>query len=224
MSSPLTIPGYGRVDHRQIIKEDLIALWEEVTKHTGVAEYIRTRHPFLDAEASDRFFEVKTPRATYKSARIVLAIGRRGIPRKLGIPGEDEGSNVSYSLLEPERYSNDRLVVVGGGDSAIEAALSLAEQPGNTVRLSYRKERFSRLKPDNQERIERAISSGNVEFLPATNLAEIRPQSVLLREETGSSSELPNDYVFIFAGGTMPTTLLTKLGIEIDRKFAEKPY
>ncbi|HEY5564131.1 MAG TPA: NAD(P)-binding domain-containing protein, partial [Rhodothermia bacterium] len=123
-----------------------------------------------------------------------------------------------------ERYSGDTLLVIGGGDSAVEAALALAEQPGNTIRLSYRKERFSRLKPANQARIERAIHDGRVAFLPSTNLIAIEPTRVTLADSTGSTHELKNDFVFVFAGGSMPAAILEKLGVEIDRRFAEALY
>ncbi len=224
MSSPLVVPGYGRVNHRQIVKEDLVSLWEDIMKVTGVSDHIQTKESFEAADSQGDFFEVRTSTGTYRTARIVLAIGRRGIPRKLGVPGENDGANVSYSLLEPERFQGDRIVVVGGGDSAIEAALSLAEQPENTVRLSYRKDRFSRLKPDNQSRIERAVNQGDILFLPSTNLTGIEPTRVTYSDASGSTHEIENDYVFVFAGGTMPTAMLEKLGIEIDRRFAETLY
>ncbi|MGA7304087.1 MAG: NAD(P)-binding domain-containing protein, partial [Rhodothermales bacterium] len=187
MSSPLVVPGYGKVNHRQIVKEDLVSLWEDIMKVTGVSDHIQTKESFEAADSQGDFFEVRTSTGTYRTARIVLAIGRRGIPRKLGIPGENDGANVSYSLLEPERFQGDRIVVVGGGDSAIEAALSLAEQPENTVRLSYRKDRFSRLKPDNQSRIERAVNQGDILFLPSTNLTGIEPTRVTYSDASGST-------------------------------------
>lgn len=224
MSSPLNIPGYGKVSHRQIVKEELVSLWTEVIETTGVSQQIHTREAFEGTTTADGLFEITTSAGTYRTARIVLAIGRRGVPRKLGIPGEDGGSNVSYSLLEPERYAGDRVMVVGGGDSAVEAALALAEQPGTTVRLSYRKDRFTRLKPDNQARIERAINRHEVSFLPATNLTAIEPTGVSYSGASGSVQTIDNDYVFIFAGGTMPTVMLEKLGIEIDRRFGETIY
>jgi len=125
MSSPLEIPGFGRVSHREILKEDLVLLWDEVMQATGVREHIRTGETFLEADAGKGQFEVRTSSGSFRTARVILAIGRRGMPRKLGVPGED-GGNVSYSLLEPERYSGDNILVIGGGDSAVEAALALA--------------------------------------------------------------------------------------------------
>jgi thioredoxin reductase/NAD-dependent dihydropyrimidine dehydrogenase PreA subunit len=220
MTHPLQVPGYGKLSHRHIQKEDLIETWEKIIDKTGVDEHIRTGELFERATAIDGGFEIQTSKDTYRTKRIVLAIGRRGTPRKLGIPGE-ESSHVAYALLEPEQFQENRVMVVGGGDSAVEAALALAEQPGTTVRLSYRKDKFSRLKPLNQERIERAIMDGPVEFLPATNLTAITPDTITYRDAAGDEHTLPNDYVFIFAGGILPTTMLEDLGIEIDTKFGE---
>lgn len=221
MTSPLKVPGYGKMDFRHVMKEDLMATWGHIIEQTGVAEHIRTEEPFVSASPTeDGCFEVTTERGTYKTKRIVLAIGRRGTPRTLGIPGED-GANVAYSLLEPEQYQHNRITVVGGGDSAIEAALALAEQTGNSVRLSYRKDRFSRLKPLNQERIERAIMNGQIAFLRSTHLTAITPSSITYTEAEGTEQTIPNDYVFIFVGGVLPTAMLKDLGIRIDTKFGE---
>jgi len=220
MTFPLKVPGYGKLSFRQISKEDLIETWEDIIDTTGVGEHIRTNELFQGATAIDGGFEVATSKDTYRAKRIVLAIGRRGMPRKLEIPGE-ESSHVAYSLLEPEQFQGHCIVVVGGGDSAIEAALALAEQPGTTVRLSYRKDKFSRLKPLNQERIEQAIMDGPVEFLPSTNLTAITPDTITYRDAAGDEHTLPNDYVFIFAGGILPTAMLKELNIQIDTKFGE---
>lgn len=111
--------------------------------------------------------------------------------------------------------------MVGGGDAAVEAALALAEQPGNEVRLSYRRAKFVRLKPANLKRIEEAIMSGRIQFLPGTHLVEIRRDAVIYKDAQGQLHTLPNDYVFILIGGTLPTDMLKKLGIAIDTKFGE---
>lgn len=142
------------------------------------------------------------------------------MPRKLGIPGEDQ-PHVAYSLLEPERYARDRITVVGGGDSAVEAACALAEQSGTEVRLSYRRANITRPKPQNIERIETAIAEGAVEFLPETNLTEIREESVVYRDAEDETHILPTDAVFIFIGGVLPTDMIENLGVQIDTKFGE---
>ncbi len=215
MTQPLTVPGFGVIKRREILKEELIALWEDIIARSGLevqtGETVTAITP-----TEDRCFLVSSDKGTYKTRRVVLAIGRRGVPRKLGIPGEDL-PKVAYALREPEAYQNDRIVVVGGGDSAVEAALALADQPGNEVTVSYRRDRFSRIKPGNLERIEAAIAEERVRVLWKTNLREIQPDRV--RYENGGLHELPNDYVFIFAGGVLPTGFLRTCGIEIETKF-----
>jgi thioredoxin reductase len=160
---------------------------------------------------------VTTSAGEIETRRIVLAIGRRGIPRKLGVPGE-ELPKVAYSLREPESFVGDRIVVVGGGDSAVEAALALTEQPGNEVRISYRGEGFRRVKPKNHERVEAALAAGSLEILWNTNLVRIDRDSFTYRNGGGEIT-LANDYAFIFAGGELPTKFLRDCGVEIDTKF-----
>ena len=152
-----------------------------------------------------------------KAKNVLLAIGRRGSPRKLGIPGE-QLEKVAYRLLEPENISNKKVVVVGGGDSAIEAALSLIDE--NEVTLSYRSEAFSRLKPQNRVNLEDAIKRNKLNVRLKSNLTSIQDRSVFLQEEHSAEPvELPNDLVYIFAGGELPTQFLQKAGVQITKRF-----
>jgi len=223
LTRPVTVPGYGKLNFREVSKEQLIDTWEEIVASAGLlvstgetVTAVRSRGPG-GSGASGSGFVVTTSARQIETARIVLAIGRRGIPRKLGVPGE-ELPKVAYSLREPESYVGDRIVVVGGGDSAVEAALALTEQPGNEVRISYRGEGFRRVKPKNQERVEAARTSGRLEILWNTNLVRIEPEAVVYRNGGGDVT-LPNDYAFIFAGGELPTKFLRECGVEIDTKF-----
>ena len=221
MTFPLEVPGYGKLNFKQIVKEDLIALWEDIITKAGIGPFLKTREAMLGIERGrDHTFDVKTDKGAYRARHIVLAIGRRGVPRKLDIPGE-HSSHVAYSLIEPEHYQGNKVVVVGGGDSAVEAALALADQPGNKVRLSYRKDSFSRIKAGNRAKIEAAIESGAVDFLPNTNLTKIYPDAVEYRNGTDMVHRIPNEYVFVMIGGTLPTGMLKELGIAIDTKFGE---
>jgi len=167
---------------------------------------------------ADGCFTVTSAKGTFRARRVVLAIGRRGVPRKLNVPGEDL-PKVIYSLREPEAYQRDRVLVVGGGDSAIEAALALSDQPGNEVTISYRGDRFNRLKPGNLSRIEEAIQRNRVRVLWNTNVVGIEPKSVTLRN--GTAESMPNDLVAIFAGGELPLKFLENCGVKIDKKFGE---
>jgi len=219
MTETVNVPGYGRIGAKEIRKEELITVWDDVVSRTGLT--VRTRETVQAIErGDDGVFEVRTDRGAHRARRVILAIGRRGVPRKLGVPGENS-PRVAYSLREPEAYRDDQILVVGGGDSAIEAALSLSEQPGNAVRISYRRSTFSRIKPKNRERVETAIGSRTIEVLWETSPSEIREDRVLLRRETEEVVAVPSSQVFVFIGGELPTKFLRDCGIEIETKFGE---
>ncbi|MEZ4699293.1 MAG: NAD(P)-binding domain-containing protein [Rhodothermales bacterium] len=221
MTFPLDVPGYGKLDFKSIIKEDLIGLWSEIVEKTGVREHIATGVTLENVHKTPQgWFEVKTSGETYLAQRVILAIGRRGVPRKLDVPGEDS-PRVAYSLLDPDHFQQNKVLVVGGGDSAIEAACALAQQPGNTVHLSYRRDSFSRIKPDNASRIEEAIARRQVHFLPESQVTKIETGAVFVKDSAGHEQRLANDYLFIMIGGTLPTGMLKDLGIKIDTKFGQ---
>lgn len=221
MTAPITIPGYKKLTHKEISKEELIDIWEDVVDKLSLDDDIKTGVIVNDVSRNnDRTFTVKTAHGSFKTMRVVLAIGRRGIPRKLKIPGEDL-PNVTYSLREPDQFENDRITVVGGGDSAIEAALALSERPGNKVRISYRRNAFNRIKPGNRERVQAAEEAGQVEVLWSTNIVKNERDKVTIKHDDGSETSFPNDYLFIFAGGELPTPFLKQMGIEINTKFGE---
>lgn len=216
MTAPLTVPGYGKLTFRELPKEELIGVWEDVMAKTGLE--VRTEETVSAVQAAGGRFEVTSSNGDYAAQRVVLAIGRRGVPRKLNIPGENL-SKVVYSLAEPEVFQRDRILVVGGGDSAIEAAVALSEQEGNRVTLSYRRDRFSRLKPQNLDRIEQAVAARRIDVLWSSNVLEITPDSVILRDQSEREQEIANDVVAIFAGGELPTAFLKACGIAFDTKF-----
>ena len=218
MTAPVKVPGFGRLGRREMLKEELVEVWQEIVEHAELE--VRTRETLRSVTPTENgCFTAETDRATYVTRRIVLAIGRRGVPRKLGVPGEDV-PKVAYSLSEAEAFRNDRVLVVGGGDSAVEAAVALAEQ-GNVVTVSYRGSHLSRIKLQNQARLDQAVANGRIDILWSTTVVEIRPASVLFRDSEGLVHELPNDFVFVMIGGEMPTTFLHSCGIEIDTKFGE---
>jgi thioredoxin reductase (NADPH) len=220
LTRPVELPGYGKLKFREIRKEDLVDLWESVVAETGLD--IATGETVTTVQREAEVFHVQTDSRVLAARTVILAIGRRGVPRKLGVPGENL-PNVAYSLREPGAFQGDRLLVVGGGDSAVEASLALAREAGNEVRVSYRGSSFRRIKPANRERMQAAMDGGKVEVLWSTNLVEITPGSVTLSNGSPDSPirQLPNDYTFIFAGGELPTSFLRDCGIEIDTKFGE---
>lgn len=219
MTSPVRIPGFGRVGAREIRKEELVELWSRIVREAELP--IRTGHTVTAVRRGDRGFVVETDAGRVEARRVVLAIGRRGIPRKLGIPGEDL-PNVQYALAEPGSFRGDRVVVIGGGDSAIEAALALGEEAGTEVRISYRRDRFNRIKPANRSRLEAALDRGKVEVHWSTTLVRIAPDRVWLASEArdgGEARPIANDQVLVFAGGELPTPFLRDCGIEIESRF-----
>jgi thioredoxin reductase (NADPH) len=218
MTRPVTVPGYGKLPVREIQKEELIGLWESIAGKVGLSVNTGETVTAVD-HMGPHHFRVRTAQGFYQSHRVILAIGRRGVPRKMGVPGEDSASHVSYSLREPEAFTGDHILVVGGGDSAVEAALALAEQPGNEVRISYRGNAFSRIKPGNQDRIQSALARGRVDILWGTTPLEVGPTHVLLEREGGSRLDVPAGQVFVFIGGELPTAFLRASGVEIETHF-----
>lgn len=217
MTSPMELPMYGKLKLRETTKEALLSLWMEVIKKTGLK--INTNEKMTGLKQEDGQFRVTTTKGEYLTRTVVLAIGRRGTPRKLGVPGEDMGK-VYYRLLDPEQHRNQKLLVVGGGDSAIEAAIALAGEPGNRVVLSYRGEAFSRIKPMNKQRLDEAVSKKSVRVILQSNVKEIGEKEVKIAagEEV---LVIPNDYVYVFAGGELPNEFLQKIGIQIEKKFGK---
>jgi len=162
-------------------------------------------------KGADGIFTTITSQAQYRSHAVVLALGRAGTPRKLGVKGE-ELSKVMYRLIEADHYINKNILVVGGGDSAVEAAMGLAYQSGNKVTLSYRQEGFSRIKERNAKRVQDYIDAGRIDVIFNSRPIDIREDSVIL-EVKGAGQEIANDFVFVFAGGTPPNDFLKKIGV-----------
>ena len=218
MTSPMDLPLHGKVKLFETSKTELLNLWETtLEKHEIV---IKENSKVESISFVQDMHKVETLSGeTYLTKHVLLAIGRRGTPRKLNIPGEGM-EKVAYRLLEPENISNENIVVVGGGDSAVEAALLLAEQ--NRVTLSYRKEAFQRIKPKNGELIRQAMSQGKVDVRFNTNVEIIDNYTVALSHGNGMDKAiLENDRIYIFAGGELPTQFLDKIGIQITKKFGE---
>jgi thioredoxin reductase (NADPH) len=162
-------------------------------------------------------FTVKTSRGSYNTRNVLLAIGRRGTPRKLGVPGE-ELPKVVYRLTDPEQYRNQHVLIVGGGDSALEAALAIAEEPGTTVMLSYRGDAFGRVKEKNRQRLQEMEKKGRIKILLQSNVKKIEPGKVTL-DHAGKMMEIRNDAVIVSAGGVLPTPFLKEIGIMVETKY-----
>ncbi len=211
MTSPVELPLWGKIKLRETKKESLVDLWRDIIAKTDLQ--VCTNEKVLEiGKTADRFSLVTATR-TITASNVVLALGRRGTPRKLGVPGE-ELSKVMYRLIDASHYHDSKILIVGGGDSAVEAAVGLSIQRNNTVTISYRRGEFTRIKDRNRQNIQEKISRRKVTVIYNSEVKEIREDTVVLRTTEGEK-EIPNDWVFVFAGGDMPFELLGRVGIEM---------
>jgi putative YpdA family bacillithiol system oxidoreductase len=210
MTSPVQFPMHGKFKKLEVSKENLLLFWQHVMQRADFKARTGEKVDSIQHDL-DGNFTVVSSKGTYRSRAVILALGRTGTPRKLGVPGE-QLPKVMYRLIEADHYKNNKILVVGGGDSAIEAALGLASQSGNEVTISYRQAQFSRIKERNEKRIDEAIRSGKVKALFNSNTVEVKAESVVVNVN-GELREITNDFVWVFAGGIPPYDLLRKAGV-----------
>ncbi len=218
MTSPVELPLYGKINKRETTKTELLSIWEDVLSKNNIS--INQQEKVIRIEKKGNLFEIESAKAVYTTLSVVLAIGRRGSPRKLNVTGEEK-EKVFYRLLEPELIHNEEILVVGGGDSAVESAILLADE-NNKVTLSYRSDKFARLKPRNLEKINEYGDSKKINLILNSNVKEILDKTVILK--VGSDNqiiEIPNSLVYIFAGGELPNEFLEKSGITITKRFGD---
>jgi thioredoxin reductase (NADPH) len=214
MAEPIEIPLYGNLYVGDGSKEALLSVWETIIANTGVK--VNTNERVDSVQKNSAGFHVTTAKADYRARYVILALGKRGTPRKLGAAGEELGK-VAYRLIEAESYEEKDILVVGGGDSAIEAALALSRSGRNRVTLCHRGSSFQRARERNCEQITTAAASGKLRIFYGAQVSEIRPDRVIIATAT-ESKELANDYVFVLVGGETPDEFLQKTGIEIVEK------
>ena len=212
MTAPVELPGYGKVKLRRTTKEALLELWSEAVARTGVRVDAPVKVEGI-VRGADGTFTVETSAGPQRARKIALCIGRRGTPRKLGVAGE-QLDKVTYKLIEPEQYRGARCLVVGGGDSAVEAALMLANEPGTRVTLAHRGDKFDRCKPDNFDALEAKRKAGAIDVRLSSSPTEIAPDHVMLRGPSGVE-RVDNEWVLVFIGGELPTAWLGKIGVEV---------
>jgi len=215
MTRPADIPIIGKVKLRETTKEALLELWQDIRDKTGIE--ISYGERLESVQDGGQTFQIVTNRGTYAAKTVLLAIGRRGTPRKLGVPGENL-NKVVYRLIDPAQYQGQHVLVVGGGDSALEAATSIAEEPGTDVTLSYRSGGFNRAKEKNRNKVDALKEAGRLRVLLQSNVIEVTEEKVLIRDET-QDYELPNDAIIVCAGGILPTPMLKEMGIEVETKY-----
>lgn len=215
MTSPVQFPMYGKFTKTELSKENLLAFWDMVLNRADFNVVTGEKVDDIRKDESG-IFTVKTANNQYRGHYVVLALGRTGTPKKLGAKGE-EIPKVMYRLIEVDHYVNKHILVVGGGDSAVEAAMGLSNQIGNTVTLSYRKEEFSRIKERNAIRVKEYIAKKKLRVIFNSNPVEFKDRSVVL-DINGQLQEIPNDFVWIFAGGVPPNDFLKKIGVAFGMK------
>jgi thioredoxin reductase (NADPH) len=215
MTSPMYIPLIGKVRLTETSKEALLKLWQDIESKTGVRinyqERVENITPTTDG------FSVTSSRATYQARSVLLAIGRRGTPRRLEVPGEDL-SKVVYRLIDAGQYHGQHVLVVGGGDAALEAASSIAVETDAKVTLSYRSEAFSRAKEKNRRYVDELSAGGRLRVMMKSNVKLIQQDKIFI-EQDGRVFQLLNDAVIVCAGGVLPTPFLKQIGVMVETKY-----
>jgi thioredoxin reductase (NADPH) len=215
MTAPAKLPIVGLVNFREVSKEKLLEFWRQIESQQQLK--VRYRDRVEKVVATQNGFEVFSQSGQKNCRAVLLAIGRRGTPRRLGVAGEDK-QKVVYQFIDPEQYKGMHVLVVGGGDSALEAATSIAEQPGTTVTLSYRSEAFGRAKPKNREKVVAQTASGRLRVMLKSQILAISDSSVDISYE-GQTQTLANESVIVCAGGILPTEFLKNIGITMETKY-----
>jgi thioredoxin reductase len=215
MTAPAHLPIIGKINFRHTSKEQLLEFWREAERRSGVKISYRERVERIEPERDG--FKVYTSKGSYSARSVLLAIGRRGTPRKLGVPGE-ELPKVVYRLIDPEQYAGQNVLVVGGGDSALEAAASIAELGNTSVVLSYRGDAFGRAKQANRMRVSSATQNGSLRVMLSSNVKHIDADEVSI-EQTGHLHRVANDAIIVNAGGILPTEFLRSIGVQIETKY-----
>lgn len=218
MTQPVNLPIVGNVEMYDISKEQLLEFWLGVLKDQNLNVHFHERMENINK--TNAGYEIKTSKATYRASNILLAIGRQGTPRKLDVIGEDQ-PKVVYRLIDAEQYQGQDVLVVGGGDSALEAAIAISEQSNTTVTLSYRSEAFGRVKAKNRDRLVAAQTAKKIAVHLKSNVKEIRANTVLLELANKQVIEIKNSAVIICAGGVLPTPFLKDIGVMVETHYGK---
>lgn len=217
MTAPVNLAMVGKMRFTDVSKEKLLEFWQNVVVKTQLKINYSEQMEGIEREGDT--FVVRSAKKRYRTRAVLLAIGRRGSPRMLQVPGE-ELPKVTYRLADPQRFSGQKVVVVGGGDSAVEAAVACSDY-ARSVHLSYRGEALSRVKVKNRERLERLRETGKVDVVFSSEIIEIHPDNIILSVH-GELQDIANDAVIVSIGGVLPTDLLKNIGIRFETKYGQK--
>ncbi|MFQ5652751.1 MAG: NAD(P)-binding domain-containing protein [bacterium] len=216
-AEPDSQPPKGKLWLDGASKEDLMKNWHRIIDENKLK--VRTNEGVEKIDKKDGVFQVTSSKATYRARHVVLATGQRGNPRKLDVPGEEQ-EHVYHRLYSPRKYKNESILVIGGGNSAVEAAITLSEQ--NKVYLSYRRGEFSRIFKDNERRLNEQIAAGKIEPVFHSTVVEFgKKQARLNVRENRSDRErtLPYDHAFVLIGADVPREFLQSLGIRMENEW-----
>lgn len=220
MTGSLEIPRFGKVRRRTMRKEELVELWQRIYTETNMPLQTGELVEALEPDGAGNWV-VRSTSGARGAANVVLALGRRGSPRKLGVPGEDL-SKVVYRLIEPDVFKGQHVLVVGGGNAAAECALALRNFRGcASVAISYRRSEFARLRGQVREELEACMADGSIRALLSTEVVSVARNYVVIKQPGGETMPLQNDSVIVQIGGTPPTQLLSSFGIATTLKRGE---
>jgi hypothetical protein len=218
MAEPYDVRCVGLLPVWDATKDELIGEWNRLL--SDVSLNIRQPEIVEHVERDGAGFLVRTDKSGYQGQRLILAIGGRGKPRRLHVPGEDS-SHVKSLLDDPDHYKECRVLVVGGGDSAVEAAVALADPSlNNHVSLSYRRKQFNRVKLKNRQALKEAEKSGRVRLLLNSEVQSFETGQTVLRYSGGKQENVPTDHALVLIGADPPVEWLRKLGIT----YVERPF
>ena len=218
MTGAIELPGYGTVRRSTMTKEKLIELWTDIRERTRLPLKEGVRITSITAEGNA--WRLRGDGFQDRAANVILALGRRGAPKELGVPGE-ELAKVVYRVIEPDVFAQRRVLVVGGGNAAADCAIALAEQGGcRAVGLSYRRSALSRVRASVAARVDELIRQAKILPYFGTEVVSIAAEHVMLRSARGLE-QIDNDHVVVQIGGTAPSELLHSIGIELVEKRGE---
>ncbi len=217
-AEPDDVPPKGKLWLDGARKEDLISRWHQIVRENQLQVRVNEGVKAIERR-KDKTLLVISERGEYRARRVILATGQRGDPRKLRVPGEEQ-ERVYHRLYNPRHYHDENILVVGGGNSAAEAALALAER--NRVIVSYRGPEFTRLFKDNERKIAEAVAAGRLNVtLNSSVTAFGEGGATLAVEKDGkkTAQQIPFDRAFVLAGSEFPGKFLKSLGLKLENEW-----